>query len=154
MAEDQGIAWHVETHQEQERSTDWYWGLGLLTIAGAGLSIFFGNYLFAAILLLGAGSLGTMVARGPREHEVRVTPRGVTLDGTLYRWQNIDSFWVEEHREPHLLVSTKGVLHAQLVIPLLDQTRAQNVRTYARRFAQEEEQDAHLGHHIAQMFGL
>lgn len=153
MAEDQGIAWHVDTHEHKERSTDWYWGLGLIALVGAGLSVFFGNYLFAVIILMGAGSLGVLLLRGPREHRVAVEPRGIILDGTLYKWEKIESFWVDDQRA-QLLVTTQGILHPQLVIPLGDRGRAHNVRAYAKRHAHEEEQDAHLGEHIAEMFGL
>ncbi len=154
MAEDSGISWRVDTHEHQERTNDWYWGLGLLTLAAAGLSIFLGNALFAVILLLGAGSLGVLVARGPREHEVRVGPKGLSLDGTLYRWSGVESFWVEENRDPHLLLTTEGVLHPQLIIPLGDPNRARNVREYLKRLVKEEEQEPHMGHHVAQMLGL
>lgn len=154
MAEDSGISWRVDTHEHMERSNDWYWGLGLMTLVAAGISVFLGNALFALILLLGAGSLGVLVARGPREHEVKVTQKGLHLDGTLYRWSGVRSFWVEEGRDPHLLITTQGVLHPQLVIPLLDQNRARNVREYVRKLAAEEEQEPHLGHHVAQMLGL
>lgn len=154
MVEDSGISWRVDTHEHQERTNDWYWGLGLMTLAAAGLSIFLGNALFAVILLLSAGSLGVLVARGPREHEVRVSAKGLSFDGTLYRWSGIESFWVEENRDPHLLVTTQGVLHPQLIIPLGDPNRARNVREYLRRLIKEEEQEPHLGHHLAQIFGL
>ncbi len=154
MLEDLGISWHVDTHQHQERSNDWYWGLGLVAVAGAGLAVFFGNTLFAIIILLALGSLGFLVARGPREHEVRVTSRGLHLDGTLYRWNGIDSFWVSESRDPHLLVTTRGILHPQLIIPIGDSNRARNVREYLRRVTKEEEQEPHVGHHLAQMLGL
>lgn len=154
MAEDSGIQWRVDSHEHVERSNDWYWGLALLTASAAGISIFLGNALFAVILVLGAGSLGILVARGPREHEVRVTPRGLHVDGTLYKWQHVESFWVEGGANPHLLVTTEGILHPQLVIPLIDQNRARNVREYVRKLAKEEEQEAHLGHHVAQMLGL
>lgn len=153
MAEDAGITWHVETHEHVERSVDWYWGLGLAALVGAGFSLFFGNLLFALIILVAAGSLAALLIRGPREHQVRIDPRGLSLDGTLYRWQNIDSFWVSDRRR-QLLVSTKGILHPQLVIPLGDPTRGQNVRHYMRRHAQEVEQDPHMGEHIAEMLGL
>jgi hypothetical protein len=153
MAEDSGITWHVETHVHVERSVDWYWGLGIVALVGAGLSLFFGNLLFALIILIGAGSIGALLMRGPREHSCRLDPRGLSLDGTLYRWQSIDSFWVDD-RKRQLLVSTRGILHPQLIIPLGDPTRAQNVRHYMRRHAQEEEQEAHLGEHIAEIFGL
>ena len=154
MAEDSGISWHVDTHEHRERSNDWYWGLGLIALAGAGLAIFFGNALFAVILLLGLGSVGVLVARGPREHEVRVTSKGLHFDGTLYRWSSVSSFWVEENREPHLLVTTQGVLHPQLVIPIGDVNRARNLREYLRRHSTEEEQEPHLGHYVAEMLGL
>ena len=152
--DDPGISWHVETHEHRERTPDWYWGLGLLSIAGAGLSIFFGNLLFGMIILIAAASLGTLMARGPREHLVRIDQRGLAMDGTLYRWDKIESFWVEERRRPQLLVTTEGILHPQLVIPLGDRSRAQNVRQYMKHHAREEEQEPHLGEHIAEMFGL
>ncbi len=154
MAEDPGISWHVETHEHKERSIDWYWGLGLVALAAAALSIFFGNTLFALIIGLAAISIGILIARGPREHVVSVSPRGFSLDGTLYRWSGIQSFWITQEREPHLLLTTQGVLHPQLVIPIGDPGRIQNLRAYLRRFCAEEEQEAHLGHHVASIFGL
>ena len=150
---DEGISWHVDTHEHKERSTDWYWGFGLIALSGAGLSVFFGNYLFAVIILMGAASLGALLLRGPREHRVSVDPRGLSMDGTLYRWDKIDSFWVDD-RKVQLLVATQGILHPQLIIPLGDRGRGQNVRTYMKRHAREEEQQAHLGEHVADLFGL
>ncbi len=154
MAEDSGISWRVDTHEHKERTTDWYWGLGLIAAASAALALVFGNALFGVIILLGLGSLGVLVARGPREHEVKITTRGLHMDGTLYRWSGIDSFWVEENREPHLLLTTHGILHPQLVIPIGDPMRARNLREYLRRLVKEEEQEPHLGHYVAEMLGL
>jgi hypothetical protein len=154
MAEDSGIRWSVDTHEHVDRTNDWYWGLGLITLSAAAISVFLGNMLFALILLLAAGSLGVLVARGPREHEVRLTQRGLHLDGTLYKWQSVESFWVENNQNPHLLVTTEGILHPQLVIPIGDPNRAKNVRDYLRKIAKEEEQEPHLGHHVAELLGL
>lgn len=155
MVEDSGIQWTVDTHNHQERSVDWYWGLGLGSLAAAALSVFLGNALLAVIILLAAGSFGALVHRGPREHTVSINPRGVSMDGTLYRWSSITSFWIErDSRDPHLLITTEGILHPQLIVPLNDPTRAQNVRAYLKRFAKEEEQAPHLGHYVAQMLGL
>ena len=65
MADDSGISWSVDTHEHRDHSTDWYWGLGLLAIAGAGLALFFGNLLFAVIIVMAAGSIGVLALRGP-----------------------------------------------------------------------------------------
>ncbi len=155
MAEDSGIQWSVDTHEHHERSIDWYWGLGLGSLAAAALAVFLGNVLLAVIIFLASGSLGVLVYRGPREHTVGVNPRGVSMDGTLYRWSGIDSFWIEQDkRDPHLLITTQGILHPQLVIPLNDPNRRESVRAYLRRYIKEEEQHPHMGHHVAQMLGL
>lgn len=155
MAEDSGIQWTVDTHEHTERSNDWYWGLGLLSLAVAVLSIFLGNALLAVIIFLAAGSLGVLVHRGPREHLVGISPRGLSMDGTLYKWSGIDSFWIErDTHNPHLLVTTQGILHPQLVIPLNNPDRREGVRAYLRRYIKEEEQHPHFGHHVAQLLGL
>ncbi len=153
----QSISWQVETHEHKERSTDWYWGLGLGAVAAAGISLFFGNILLALIIVIGIGSIATLIARGPREHWVRVDSRGVSLDGTLYRFGSIQSFWIQaedQRHEARMLLTTNGIFSPQLVIPLGHMTRAQNVRAFMRRHAEEVEQDAHLGEHLAEIFGL
>ncbi len=155
MAQD-GIAWIVHTHEHQDRSVDWYWTLGGLAIAGAVLSVIFSNFLLAVIILIGAGSIGTLAARGPRTHWVRVDGNGVTMDGTLYRHDALHSFWVDETDKdnPLLLVSTRSVLHPQLVVPLIETSRASAVRTYLKRYLEEEEQHPHLGEQVARLIGL
>lgn len=152
--EEQAISWQVVTHAHKERSTDWYWGLGLLAVAGAAAAAFFGNYLFAIILLIGAASIGTLAARGPREHTIRLDQKGLVLDGTRYKWEAIHSFWVEEREEsPRLLLTMNGLLAPHLVLPLTG-ADAHAVREHMRKHAEEEEQEPHLGEHLAELFGL
>ena len=154
MDEGQAISWQVTTHEHKERSADWYWALGLLALAGAALSVFFGDVLLAIILVIGAGSIGVLAARGPREHAVRVDSRGLSLDGTLYRYPAVQSFWVEPGEVPRLLVTTNGIFSPQLIVPLDNATRGANVRALLRKYAEEEEQAPHLGEHLAELFGL
>jgi hypothetical protein len=153
--QDQAFSWTVHTHEHKDRSIDWYWTLGLVAVAGAVVSIFLGNYLLVVIIGIGAISLGVLAARGPRLHSVKIDKRGVVLDGTLYPYSSIDSFWVEEKAEnPRLLVSTSGILHPQFIIPIEESSRAHEIREFMRRYAKEEEQDPHFGEHLAEMFGL
>lgn len=159
MTQTEGIGWIVHTHEHQERSTDWYWTLGLAALVGAAASMYFGNALFAGIILIAAGSIATLVARGPRTHWVRVTSRGVVMDGTLYPWESVHSFYVEpfnaeQGQYGRLLVTMKSYLTPQLVLRTEEPSRAAAVRTYMKKFAQEEEQEPHLGEHFAEIFGL
>ena len=154
-----GIAWIVHTHEHKERTTDWYWALGLVALAGAAASIYFSNILLAFILAIGAATIGTLVARGPRTHWVRVDSRGISMDGTLYPYTSVHPFWVEEFRQEagedgRLLVSLNSYLYPQLVVPTLEPQRAANLRTYLKKYAHEEEQNPHLGEHLAEIVGL
>jgi hypothetical protein len=160
--EGQVISWEVRTHTHQERSNDWFWGLGVAAAVGAALSIFLGNVLLAIILIVGAGSLGILAARGPREHSVRIDARGVSIDGTLYRYDSLRSFWVDEEREgfpedrrgAHLYISTTGIIAPHFTLALESGAQAEAVRSFLKKYMQEEEQGPHFGEHVAQMLGL
>ena len=151
----QVIAWNVHSHVHRERTSDWYWALGLIALVGAAASIFFGNTLLAVILVVGAASVGVLASRTPREHGVRIDARGISIDGTLYPYASVQSFWVEESGDaPRLFVSTSGIIAPHLTLPLQDRARAGQVRSFLKKYATEEEQGPHFGEHIAEFFGL
>jgi hypothetical protein len=152
--EGQAITWQVHSREHGERSNDWFWGLGLLAVAGGGLAIFFGNSLLAVILILGAASIGTLAARAPREHSARIDKRGISIDGTLHPYESLASFWVEEGEDPKLFVSTTGIIAPHLTVPLLERGRAEAVRGFLKKYLREEEQGPHFGEQIAEFFGL
>jgi hypothetical protein len=166
---DEGIRWYVLTHEHRDRSVDWYWALGFIALVAIGISIYFSNILFALILVIGALSIGALVARGPREHEVHVHGRGISVDGTLYPYKSLQSFWVavdepyvfEEDEEEfeyepraNLLLTTGSYIHPRFSLPLPDLDHAQEVRDYLAEYMAEEEQQPHLGEHVANLLGL
>jgi len=154
MPEVQEISW-TTAPAHRERSNDWYWGLGALALAGALASIFFGNMLFAIIIIIGAVSIGILASREPREHSVKLDMRGIVVDGTRYPFAAIHSFWVEHEQErPKLFASMTGILAPHFSFELQDEAQGAQVRTFLRRFAHEEEQGAHIGEHLAELFGL
>ena len=158
--QEETISWQVHSRREGERSTDWYWGLGLLALLGAGLSIFFGNILLAIILVVAAGSVGVLAARDPREHTARIDKRGVTIDGTLYPYPSLQSFWVDLDEEGasggqrRLFVTTFGILSPHFTLQLTDRAHAETVRSYLKKFLKEEEQGPHFGEHLAEILDL
>jgi len=157
MPQEQEIVWHVLTHEHKVHSADWYWALGLATVIGAALCVYFGNILLALILILGAGSIITLKLRGPREHQVKVDARGVTLDGTLYPWKSVHSFWVntdETRGGPCMYLTTKSVLNPHITIPLDGQEHAAAVQAFCKQHTEEVEQWPHFGEHVAELLGL
>ncbi len=157
MPESQEIVWHVLTHEHKEHSTDWYWAVGLVTLVGAALSIYFGNLLLAMILVIGAGSIMTLKIRGPREHQVKVDGKGLTLDGTVYPWKSVHSFWInldESRGGPCIYITTTSLLMPRITVPLDSAEHGGQVREYMKRYTLEEEQWPHFGERLAEIVGL
>lgn len=149
------MSWSVTTHEHRERSTDWYWTLGVVALAGVGASIFFGNFLFAVIIALGAFSIGFLAVRGPREHLVRIDDRGISIDGTRYPFSAVHSYWVEHDVEdPRLFMTMRGILSPHFSLVLDNQAQGDLVRDHLKQHVNEEEQGPHAGEHLAQIFGL
>jgi hypothetical protein len=163
---DEGIRWVVLTHEDRDRSADWYWAFGIAIVIGIGLSIYFANILLAIILALSAIAITILLVRGPREHEVHVHGRGVSVDGTLYPYQSLHSFWVaieelldeevdagwEPRAELRLL--TTGYVHPHLILPLENVPHAEEVRDYLVNYMNEEEQEPRLTEHVAALLGF
>lgn len=149
-----GISWVVQTHEHRERSADWFWTLGLLAVVGAGISIYFSNVLLAVILVVGAGSIGFLAIRGPREHTVRIDARGVSIDGTLYQYSSIHTFGIAEGPHEPRLVLTTGSLLAPRIVLSLETTSPEVVRALLRRYLEEEEQQPIFSESVAELFGL
>ncbi len=146
----------------RDRTNDWYWALGLSAVVAAGLSIWLGNLLFGILILLCAGSIGALAMRGPREHSVEINSRGISVDGTLYPYRSLKSFWVDygddvslpAGRQARLYITTGGIITPHLVLPLDDQQHAQAVHAYLETRLNEVEQEPHIGEHIAHLLGL
>jgi hypothetical protein len=149
------ISWEILTHVHKERTNDWYWALGLTAVVAAALSIWLGNLLFGVVILLCAGSMGMLAARGPREHGVALDARGLTVDGTLYPYRSLKSFWVDTDPEyPRLFITTHGVITPHMALPLNDEDHAKEIRAYLRSRLEEVHQEPHLGEHLAELIGL
>ena len=42
----EGISWEAPEHRHTDKSSDWYWALGIIAIAAAAAALVFGNTLF------------------------------------------------------------------------------------------------------------
>lgn len=148
------ISWRTSAHEKQDRTSDWYWALGIIGICGAVASVLWGNILFAVIIALAALSIGVLAARIPREHDVHIDSRGVIVDGDLYPYESLHSFWIAGGREvPRLYLSTTGIVHPHLVLGIREPAQVEEVYHYLSQFIEEEEKHS-IGTLAAEWFGL
>jgi hypothetical protein len=149
------IRWHAYEHEHVERGRDWYWALGIFAGATALISILLGNVLFALLILVAAATLGILASSPPPLVEFELSDRGIKAGGTMHRYEEIISFWVEDHdaNPPILLVDTIKWLSPNLVIPLGD-AEPHLVRAYLSERAEEVPMKEPIWHKIIEFFGL
>lgn len=149
------IRWRAYEHEHIERGRDWYWALGIFAFCSALLSALFGNVLFGILILVAAATLGIMAKTPPPLVEFELSDRGIRVGETMHRYEEILSYWVEDHdvETPILLVDTVKWMSPNLVIPLHD-VDARLVRAYLAERAQETPMREPVWHKILEFFGL
>ena len=115
--------WSAEGYLFEEKSSDWYWALGIIAVAASIASVLFGNVILALLILVASGTLALSTLKRPRMHLFRVTDEGVMIDENLYEYGSIHSFSVLEYidpsRPPALSLRTHKILAPHLLIPVV-----------------------------------
>ena len=147
------IRWHTHEHAAP-KSTDWYLALGIIAVAGAATSFILGNILFSILIIVGALSLSLHAARPHKETAVEINQRGLVLNETLYPYESLESFWVEENESmPKLFIKSERTLVPQLII-FLEDTAPEIVHEYLLEHLEEEEMTEPFTQKIAEFFGF
>lgn len=122
---DQTILWSTYEYEQREHSTDWYWVVGIITIALAIAFFIVDNMLLSIIVLLGIGILLTHTKHEPLMREYEISRKGIRINKTLYRWDSLDSFWIlDSHDHPErgtpakILLTSKKQFMPHIVVPL------------------------------------
>lgn len=89
------LSWSALEYEEKERSTDWFWALGIIVVTSSIAAIIFGNYFFAALLILSGILLGFFAIKKPDIVSYELNARGLKIRNRLYPYENIKSFWVQ-----------------------------------------------------------
>lgn len=115
--------WEANGYIFEEKSSDWYWALGIVAVAAAVASILFGNVILALLIIVASGTLALTTMKRPQQHRFRITDEGVMIDENLYEYEKIVSFSVLEYIDPArpaaLSIRTHYLLAPHLLIPIV-----------------------------------
>ena len=155
MADTAPIRWRAYEHDHIERTSDWFWALGIFAVCCALISVLLGNFFFGILILIAATTIGILAQSPPPLTEFELSDRGIRVGDTLHRYEEILSFWVEDHDvdPPILLVDTTKWLSPNLVIPIPD-LDPKLVRAYLVERAEEVPMKEPVWHKILEFFGL
>lgn len=138
------------------KATDWYWTVGIIAVAVVAAAVIFGNYILAILVVIATFSLVVYASRPPHENEIEIGDRGVTVGKYRFSYSDMESFWIEHHDFPRLLIKINRVVMPHVIIPVgdLDDVEKEELREYLRTKLPEEEQTEPLLEQIMERFGF
>lgn len=146
------IEWKAPEYEYIKKSPDWFWAVGIITIALLVSAFFLKSFLFGFLVLLAGFSIALYGAKKPSIVSFSIGPRGVKIGEMLYEYGNLKKFWVnyDPPQKKELLLESKKTLMPHITIPLADEN-PEEIRNYLVKFLKEEKIEESLIMTIAKL---
>ena len=148
------IAWDAPEHIHTEKSNDWYWAVGIITITATALAFIFNNIIFGIFILVGAFALIVHAGKKPRIIHYEINDRGVVADNILYPFLTLESFWIDAHERPSkILIKSHKTFMPYITIQIED-VDPEEVRDILLNYIAETEHHEPLSQKLLERFGF
>ena len=154
------LEWSALEYEEKERDKNWFWALGIIVATSAITSIIYGNYFFAALILLGGSLLAFFAIKNPELVNYEINLAGVKIRSRLYPFENIKSFWVQADPEgrtglpPMLFIKSERLFMPVISIPITEDMAEDIYYIMTSKNIPEEEMKEHASLKIMESLGF
>lgn len=150
------LSWTTIEYIHQEKTTDWYWIVGIVTVSIAIISIIMSNIIFALLIIVASFTLSLFASKKPNDVDVVIDNLGIKVGKTIYPYIHLDSFWVEtrENNDRILLKSKKLFMPLIIIFVEESQVDPNDVRMLLLRHIDEEEHSEPFLHKLLVYFGF
>jgi hypothetical protein len=120
ISDTRSIGWEAPEHRHIEKTTDWFWVVGIIAVSGSVVSIILDDVLFSIVILLGATTMILFSHHKPKLLSFEVSVRGIRIGKTLYSYDSLEQYSIDEEapEEPQLIVRSKHMFMPLLIMPL------------------------------------
>jgi hypothetical protein len=134
------LEWQSPEHHFDKKRGDWYWILGIITLAASILAFYFNNFLFGIFVLIAGGTLGLLSYQETKTIDIKITPRGIISGRFLHLWTSYRSFWIEdEHIHGYrLLLRPFNSFLPLTIIPVNEEVDLNDLQDLVLEFLDEE----------------
>ncbi|MDP2668762.1 MAG: hypothetical protein Q8P07_02925 [bacterium] len=148
------IDWITYEFEAQDKPVDWFWYVGFVAVLSAVISLYLGNFTFAALSIIGGLTLILEGGRPPRKQKYSVSRKGVHIATTTIDMDSINSFAIHDEEEPaHLVLDTNFALYPHIMIPLKN-APIERIHRLLIKYLPEETQELPISEHFARQIGL
>jgi hypothetical protein len=154
MATEALISWNAPEHFYVEKSPDWYWGVGIITLALAAVCIILGNIITGIFVLVGAVALVIHASQPPRIVYHEINDRGLLIHDKFYPFLNLESFWIPHDEFPPRMILKSRKLLMPYIIIFIDELDPEDVREMMLKYIAETEHREHFLHKVLEGLGF
>ena len=151
------ISWETIDHIKEDRSSDWFWIVGIVAIAGSVLAIFFSNILLGLLILLAAFASFMFVNTPGKMENYQLNNRGVIVGETLYPYSTLKSFYVVDEDgfdRDRILIKSEKLFMPMIVIPIGNEVTVDETHNYLIERMEEEEMLEPPTYYIMRLLGF
>ncbi|MDB5238771.1 MAG: protein of unknown function with transrane region [Candidatus Parcubacteria bacterium] len=154
MATEPLIFWDAPAHLYTEKRPDWYWAVGLITLALAVVALLFGEIITGIFVVVGAVALVLHASHPPHTVHHEINDRGIMSDLTLYPFLSLDSFWIPHDEFPPKIILKSRKLFMPYIIMYIDEVDPEEVRAVLLKYIAEVEHHEHLLKRVLERLGF
>lgn len=149
------VSWSAAEYEYQPKSSEWFWVLGIITLALAIAALLLKNILFASFIVLAGFTIALYGTKRPGEVKFSITGRGIQIADRFYPYESLKSFWIryDPPRKKELEIISKKLFMPRFVLPL-GEADPNEVRAILGRALTEEEAKESLAEAVAERLGF
>ena len=149
------VTWEGYPHHHIERGQDWFWMLGIATVALTIAAILIGDILFGVLIFIAGIVSGLQALREPKLASYAVTLRGIQVDEAIFPYATLESFYINEEdvHGPVLLIKSQKLFMPLIVIPLPEEAINDIEAIIASRLPEEHLEEPFL-HKALEVIGF
>jgi hypothetical protein len=149
------IEWDAHEYEHKERSADWFWAVGILTVSFAIVSILLGNIIFGILILLSVFTLSLYINRPPQIIHAFIDNQGIVRDKVRYPYDTLHGYWVDEdHPHKKIILRSKKTLMPLIIIPIGEKVDPEKLRDILAEYLPEERLDLPLAEKVLEYLGF
>ena len=150
------ISWQHHEHPHIEKTSDWFWSVGIVAVGAIILALFFKHYLSVLIVVFFTFISFALAKRKPSLLRFEISRRGVRAGNTLYPFSMLESFWVEDTEfKDSIFFKSKKPFSPIIILPFdSSETDPELIRDFLLDYLDEEELQEPLYQIILERLGF
>lgn len=136
------MRWTGFEFEYREKTTDWFWAVGIIVGSSAIVCFIYGNTIFGLFLIIAGATMIINGAKPPELVDYELTQKGLRINNKIYNYEDFEAFYVldDGFRAPKLLLRTRRIVNPILIITIeTDYVDTEDVRSFLLDYIPEEE---------------